>query len=94
MTSYVIVDVRSEQEFATGHLTGAINIPHDQIVQRIDLLDGVDRSSELLVYCRSGVRSAMACSALAQQGFECVVNGGSMMALLMQIKGTMSDQRI
>lgn len=94
MNPYVIVDVRSAQEFATGHLTGAINIPHDQIAQRIDSLDGVDRSSQLLVYCRSGARSAIACSVLAQHGFKRAVNGGSMTTLLMQIKGTISDVSI
>lgn len=88
MNPTAIIDVRSPQEFATGHLEGAINIPYDQILQRVESMEGVEKSSELLLYCQSGARSAIACSLLAQQGFKRVVNGGSLRTLLMNFKGT------
>lgn len=85
-----IIDVRSPQEFAAGHLKGALNIPLDQIQQKIDSVEGLEKSSEVLVYCLSGARSAAACSILAQQGFKRVLNGGSMATLLMNFEGTVS----
>ena len=87
MNPPLIIDVRSPQEFAAGHLEGAVNIPYDQILQRIDSIEGLEKSSELLLYCQSGARSAVACSLLAQQGFKCVMNGGSLRTLLMNYKG-------
>lgn len=87
MNPAVIIDVRSPQEFATGHLEGAINIPYDQIQQRIESIDGLEKTSELLLYCQSGARSAVACSILAQLGFKRAVNGGALRTLLMNFKG-------
>ena len=87
MNPSLIIDVRSPQEFAAGHLEGAVNVPYDQIVQRIDSLERLEKSSELLLYCQSGARSAVACSLLAQHGYTRVVNVGSMTTLLMNFKG-------
>ena len=87
MNPSVIIDVRSPQEFERGHLDGAVNIPVDQLQQTIGSIEGLERSSEILVYCQSGMRSAVACSILAQQGFGRVSNGGSMATLLMNFKG-------
>jgi phage shock protein E len=47
-TSVVILDVRSESEFASGHVPGALNIPHDQLVDRLDEIDG-DREKGVIV---------------------------------------------
>jgi phage shock protein E len=76
------VDVRSPGEFAGGHVDGALNIPLDQLARRIDEL-GTDRSREIVLYCASGGRSAMACGLLHQLGFERVRNGGGIGALAM-----------
>ena len=91
MQKHTFIDVRSADEFARGHLAGAINLPLDQLARRIDALEGIGKSSALVIYCQSGARSAMACSYLAQQGYTRVTNGGAMAGLLMQIKGTMSS---
>ena len=88
--SYVIIDVRSAGEFATGHVAGALNIPYDQIGGPVALLAGVEKSSPIIVYCRSGARSAIAASLLGQLGYTQVVNGGSLSSLLMQINSTMA----
>ena len=90
MNQIVIIDVRSPQEFARGHLENAVNIPLDLISQKLDSIGGLRKTSEILVYCQSGMRSAVACSILSQQGFERVSNGGSMATLLMNFKGTVS----
>ena len=87
MKNTFIIDARSPLEFAAGHLEGAVNIPYDQILQKIDSIEGLEKSSEVLVYCQSGARSTIACSLLVQQGFSRVMNGGSMATLLMNFKG-------
>lgn len=64
----VILDVRTPEEFAAGHLQGAINVPHDQIDTRAaDLLKSKDK--EVIVYCRSGRRTALAIDSLSKLGF-------------------------
>ena len=90
MNPPILIDVRSPQEFASGHLEGAVNIPYDQILQRTASIEGMDKSCELLLYCQSGARSAIACSLLAQQGFERVIDGGALRTLLMNFKATIA----
>lgn len=63
----VLVDVRSPGEFAGGALPGARNIPVDQIGARVGELKG---AKTVVVYCRSGGRSASAAGVLAQAGIE------------------------
>ena len=70
----VLLDVRSEEEYQAGHLPGAILIPHDQLATRMDELPL--RSQAIVVYCRSGGRSARAKSVLTQRGYDRVMNLG------------------
>lgn len=70
----VIIDVRTAQEFADEHLTGAINIPFDQIEQRRSELPR-DKSQPLLIYCRSGRRAEVADASLNAMGYQHVANG-------------------
>ena len=71
----VILDVRTAVEFATEHLEDAINIPVDELEDRIGELDKKD---ELLVYCRTGNRSSRAVDILINNGFTKIfhMNGG------------------
>lgn len=64
----VILDVRTPDEFAAGHVPGARNIPHDQLPNRIAELAGA-KDKEVVVYCRSGKRAAVAQETLAKHGF-------------------------
>jgi len=64
----LIVDVRSADEFAAGHVPGARNIPHTEIAARLDELGG-DMGKELVVYCESGRRAAIAKGILEKAGF-------------------------
>src|SRR5262245_31665615 len=65
----VVLDVRTPEEFAAGHLPGARNIPHDQLADRLGELAGA-KDKDVVVYCRSGRRSAMALDTLSKNGFK------------------------
>jgi rhodanese-related sulfurtransferase len=73
-----LVDVRSPGEYASGHLPGAVNIPVQELDRR--LAEVGPRDTELILYCRSGARSARAASLLRAQGFTKVHNLGPMTA--------------
>ena len=65
--SLVILDVRTNEEYTNGHIEGAINIPIDELEERLDELNDND---ELLVYCRTGNRSRTAIEILNENGFK------------------------
>ncbi|MEY4968602.1 MAG: hypothetical protein RLZZ261_373 [Bacteroidota bacterium] len=69
-----LVDVRTPEEFESGHVQASVNIPLDQVAERLDEFEGKDH---IVVFCRSGNRSAMAKAILAQNGFANVTNGGT-----------------
>ncbi len=69
-----LVDVRTPEEFAEGHVNASVNIPLDQVMNR---LDEFRNKSHVIVFCRSGARSGMAKSLLNQAGIENVSNGGT-----------------
>ncbi len=64
--NYQIVDVRTKEEYEEGHIKNAILIPYDQINDQIAL----DKEKKILVYCRSGRRSAIAYQTLTNLGFD------------------------
>ena len=76
----VILDVRTEDEFAEGMIPGAINIDIYKGQGFIYSIEELDKSKNYYVYCRSGGRSGQACSILSQLGFENTYNllGGIM----------------
>ena len=78
--SVVYVDVRSPEEFASGHVAGAINIPHTQMGQRWTELAEY-RDQPMVVYCRSGRRSGIALDVLREHGFDQARNGGGLQDL-------------
>jgi phage shock protein E len=64
----VVLDVRTPEEFAAGHVPGAINVPHDQLPGRLGELAAL-RDKDLVVYCKSGRRAGLALEVLGQQGY-------------------------
>ena len=78
-----IIDVRSEKEFARGHLEEAINIPLPQLRLSLDKLDAAKR---ICVICESALRSYLACRILTQKGFDCshLAGGWRLYASIMQ----------
>lgn len=74
-TGYVILDVRTQEEFDTGHIPGAVLLPDTQVsAQSKQML--TDKKQLILVYCRSGRRSAAAAAALAELGYTNVKDFG------------------
>lgn len=73
--SATIVDVRTETEFASGHVEGSINIPLDTVPNRIE--EFADMSKPLILCCKSGNRSGQAMAFLQQHDIEDMHNGGS-----------------
>lgn len=71
----VLLDVRTPAEFASGHIDGARNIPVDQIAARSK---EIDKATPVVVYCRSGARSAAAANTLRGLGFAKVEDLGAM----------------
>ena len=65
---YIILDVRSQEEFDQGHIPGAILIPDTEINARAEELLP-DKDQLILVYCRSGRRSKLAAADLAELGY-------------------------
>lgn len=74
-TDYIILDVRTEEEYASGHIPKAINIPNETIgTENIEKLP--DKEQLILVYCRSGNRSKQAAAKLVNLGYTNVVEFG------------------
>lgn len=65
----LILDVRSPQEYAEGHILGAINIPHDQLSSRLAEI-GSYKGKEVVLYCASGGRVGIAAKTLQPAGFS------------------------
>ena len=72
---YIVLDVRTEQEYASGHIPGAVNIPNETIASgAIQQLP--DKEQLILVYCRSGNRSKQASEKLVNLGYTNIVEFG------------------
>ena len=74
----ILIDVRASDEYKSGHLEGAINIPYDDIVKGVSKLDGVSFDTPIVVYCKSGGRSNKAFEALKSAGYANVYDLGAM----------------
>ena len=70
----VIIDVRTPEEFAESHLPEANNFPVDTLSQNIETIKKLQRDKPLLVYCRSGKRSARAAEKLKNLGVNSLYN--------------------
>ena len=66
--SVILLDVRTPGEFQRGHFDGAVNIPVDELRERIG---EIERGKPLYVNCQSALRSYIACRILSQNGFDC-----------------------
>ena len=73
----VLLDVRSTEEYASGYLKGARNIPHDRIEAEIAAVVP-DRSTQVILYCRSGRRADAALKTMRLLGYENVSNFGGL----------------
>lgn len=63
---FIIIDVRTKEEYEEGHIVNAINIPYDEIDSKIDITKDI----VIFVYCKSGNRSTKAYNTLKELGYE------------------------
>ena len=76
----ILLDVRTVKEYQSGHIKNSINIPHDQLIQNIDVLDQY-RNQPIVVFCRSGRRAQLVIDTLIQNKFDQIVDlEGDMLA--------------
>ena len=72
--SVILLDTRTPAEYGRGHIEGAVNLPLDELRERLPELE---RGKPIYVNCHSGLRSYLACRILMQNGFECYnLSGG------------------
>lgn len=72
--SVIMLDTRTVQEYSRGHIPGTVNIPLDELRERLNELD---KNKVIYVNCFSGLRSYIACRILVQKGFDCYnLSGG------------------
>ena len=77
-SGYIILDARRPDEYAEGHIPGAINIPNESI-GTAEIPELPDKSQLILVYCRSGRRSKEASEKLVSLGYTNVVEFGGIL---------------
>ena len=76
----VLLDVRTQSEYNDGHIQDAINIPHDQILKKPQLVSAY-KDSQMVVFCRSGVRAGKVIEMLESLGFKEIIDiDGDMLA--------------
>ena len=73
--SFVLLDVRTQEEFDAGHIASAILLPYDEIALKAATVLP-DKEKEIVLYCRSGRRSAIAKKALVELGYKDVEDFG------------------
>ena len=75
---YIILDVRRPDEYAEGHIPGAINVPNEEI-GTAEIAELPDKSQLILVYCRSGRRSKDVSEKLVKLGYTNIVEFGGIL---------------
>ena len=80
----VIIDVRSEGEFYSGHIENSLNIPLGDLASKLDQFE--DKDQPIITCCASGMRSAGAAKIFSAKGYTNVVNGGGWSSLDRKIK--------
>jgi rhodanese-related sulfurtransferase len=76
--NYIILDVRRADEFAEGHIPGAINVANE-VIGTEEIPELPDKSQMILVYCRSGRRSKEASEKLVKLGYTNIVEFGGIL---------------
>ena len=74
-TNYIILDVRTPEEYAEGHIANAVNIPNETIGSN-EIEELPDKSQLIMIYCRSGNRSKQAADKLVKLGYTNIVEFG------------------
>ena len=80
----ILIDVRSPEEFQTGHIEGSINIPLGYDLSDLDVLYP-NKNELILTFCASGMRSSTFKSQLEAKGYKNVINGGGVSAVALAL---------
>lgn len=75
-STHLLLDVRTPDEFASGHIHGAVNIPVEELENRLSEVP--NNGEPLVVYCRSGRRSAIATQILTDAGYTSIYDLGAL----------------
>ena len=78
----VLVDVRTSDEFAEGHLQGAVNVPYEEVVDWVAQQQDITLDSDIVLYCHSGKRSGKAEKWLQNHDYQNALNAGGYKPLL------------
>jgi NADPH-dependent 2,4-dienoyl-CoA reductase/sulfur reductase-like enzyme/rhodanese-related sulfurtransferase len=81
MAEQLVLDVRSEAEFRTGHVPGALQVAHTDVRDRLDEIRAAAADRPVAVMCAAGVRSYLAHRVLSQEGFDSSMLSGGMRTL-------------
>jgi phage shock protein E len=73
----IIIDVREPEEFAAGHVKGALNLPLSKLSDDSTQLKDIPKSAKVVLYCNTGRRSGLAMDVLNRLGYKDVVNAVS-----------------
>jgi len=74
-TDFILLDVRTVEEFEAGHIPGAICIPNETIGEE-EIVELPDKEQKILIYCRSGNRSKQAAEKMVELGYQNLVEIG------------------
>ena len=69
----ILLDVRTIEEYQSGHIKDSINIPHDQLILNVNVLDQY-RNQPIVVFCRSGRRAQLVIDVLIEKKFDQIVD--------------------
>ena len=69
----ILLDVRTIEEYQSGHIKNSINIPHDQLILNVNVLDQY-RNQPIVVFCRSGRRAQLVIETLIENKFDQIVD--------------------
>lgn len=70
-----IIDVREPEEYATGHVEGALNIPPSELMSGTNKLNAIPKDAEVILYCKTGSRSNVSKNIMQSMGYTNVING-------------------
>ena len=70
---FLLLDIRTKEEFMESKIDGAVNIPLSELLFNIDEIEDY-KDRKIVIYCRSGHRSITACNLLAMEGFNDLYN--------------------
>ncbi|MCH3963662.1 MAG: rhodanese-like domain-containing protein [Clostridium sp.] len=73
--NFLLIDVRTPEEYSEGHIPGSKNIPLQEFENIIKKMD-INFNTDIVVYCRSGIRASNACDILNKLGFKSIYNFG------------------